>query len=76
VKEMVAAITKKETKVLAYEYCKDKELSKVSNKVIENSSHNTKSQTVHLKNISNQVREQKNIAYHQVSRLLGNIHFL
>ncbi|MFW9852169.1 MAG: hypothetical protein ACFFDS_04470 [Candidatus Thorarchaeota archaeon] len=73
---VAAAITKNRTKVLVNEYCQDKELSKVSNCVIENSSQNTKAQTIHLKSISNQVREQKNAAYHQISRLLGNIHFL
>ena len=73
---VAAAITRKETNVLVYEYCKDKELSKASDKVIENSSQNIKNQTIHLKNISDQIRDQKNLAYHQVSRLLGNIHFL
>jgi hypothetical protein len=73
---MAAAITKKGTNVLVYEYCKDKELSKVSDNVIRNSSQINKAQSIHLKSISNQVKEQKDIAVYQISRLLGNIHFL
>lgn len=73
---VAAAITKKETNVLVYEYCIEKELSKVSDNIIKNSPKNTQNPKIHLKNISDEVREYKDLAINQISRLFGNIHFL
>jgi len=72
---VTAAISEKESKVLVYEPYKEKESTKLSAISIENSSLNQSTQTIHLKNISDQVRAQNDTAILQISRLLGSIHF-
>ncbi len=73
---VAAAITKKEANVIVYERCRDKEASIVSENIFNYLSQDTQVQTINSKSITDEVKDQKDLAIHQISRLFGNIHFL